>query len=150
MARLRPRVMYVGSGVLATAQAAGTTADPYAAQVVKYIPAEAITAYQAVLGTLTLAPATDQGAYISITAWVCIAFAFLWTLLGAKDNSEPLAWSQAIVATLGFFVWLFAVDSPSIHNFAPISPVGRSVVLILATILVLPLVGRVLHRWIGN
>jgi len=118
---------------------------------VKYIPAEAITAYQAVIGALSLV--TDQAEqllWVSWTAGSCLLFSFIWTLIGAKDNNEPLAWTQAIVATVGFVVWLIAINSPAIRHYVELTDAGRSVVLILATLLVLPLLGRVLHRFLGK
>ena len=151
MARLRPRVTYSDSGQAVLDAASGGDPDPYAAQVVKFIPAEAITAYQAVLGVVSVAKHATQLTYISWTAGACLVFCFFWTLYGAKDTQEPPAVTQAIVATLGFVVWLLAVDSPAIKWFLPdLDPVARSVILILSTILILPLLGRVLHRWIGK
>jgi len=150
MARLRPRVTFPTSSAKVLSSNGGS-ADPYVAQVVKYIPAEAITAYQAVIGALSLV--TDQAEqllWVSWTAGSCLLFSFIWTLIGAKDNNEPLAWTQAIVATVGFVVWLIAINSPAIRHYVELTDAGRSVVLILATLLVLPLLGRVLHRFLGK
>ena len=149
MARLRPRVTFPSSSAKVLS-ATGGTPDNYAAQVVKYIPAEAITAYQAVLGALSLAPQAERLMWINWTARGCLLFSFAWTLFGAKDDNEPLAWTQAIVATIGFVVWLIAIESPAIQQYVHLTAAGRSVVLILSTILFLPLLGRVLHRFLGN
>lgn len=149
MARLRPRVTFPTSSAKVLS-ATGGASDNYAAQVVKYIPAEAITAYQAVLGVLSLAPQAERLMWITWTARGCLLFSFVWTLFGATDDKEPLAWTQALVATVGFVVWLIAIDSPAIQQYVHLTEAGRSVVLILATILFLPLLGRVLHRLLGK
>jgi hypothetical protein len=151
MSRLRPRVILpeTAQDVLNT----GETADSYSAQIVKYIPGETITAYQAVAGIVTKVAADDQAMLLTWAAVSGLAFTFIWTLLGAKDQDnkdEPWAWTQAIVATLAFCVWLFAIDSPFVHQYFDMwNQLKGSVVLILATGMALPLLGRVLTRVFG-
>ena len=151
MTRLRPRVILPESAPEVLSD--GEPVDSYAGQVVKYIPAETIAAYQAVLGGVTLAEESEQRLLLTVAATFGVIFTFLWTLLGAQDKAkkEPLAWSQAIIATIAFGVWLLAIDSPFVYLFLDSwSQLYGSVVLILGTILILPLLGRLLARIIGK
>jgi hypothetical protein len=155
--RLRPRVLHAQSRTLA----AGATPDSYVDQIIKYIPAETITAYQAVLGFAYpdgAPPAGQPDPSAGIMGWVAgvgLIFTFGWVLLGAHDadKKEPLAWSQACVALLAFAVWLFAINSQALRVWFPSLVWNErygSILLVIATVMVLPLLGRLLNRIFGD
>jgi hypothetical protein len=151
MSRLRPRVIFPEDSNRTLDTGAAPGGDTYVAQLIKYIPAETIAAHQAIAGIISKQTKDVQAQYLLVTALIALIFTFLWTLLGAKDDKEPLAWTQATVATLAFVAWLAAINSPAVHLVFPNwDEFKGSIVLTLATILIFPLLGRLLHRIIGK
>ena len=149
MSRWRPRVAFPESAPQVLS-AHDDESDSIPSQIVKFIPGETITAYQGVAGLVTLAEASEQ---VMLLTWAAIAglfFTFFWNLVGAQDSAknEPLAWSQAIVSTIAFVVWLFAINSPVAHKYVGTwNELRGSVLLLLATVLILPVLGRILNRF---
>ena len=152
MPLLRPRVVYpfqVTRKKGARAAPEEQAPDNYVSQLIKYIPAETITAYQGVSGLVAGSPELANR-WLAVTGYLCLAFTPIWIYFATKTENEPPAWSQAIVSFLSFAVWLVAVNSPAARYFLPEgwNELQGSIVLIIATVLVFPLLGRVLARYL--
>jgi hypothetical protein len=96
-------------------QAAGTgaaTVDGYFDKVVKYIPADIVGAW--VFASSAIKEASD----VPVTATLWIVFAVLlvitplWTWRWTKLPGKPPAYTQIVLSTVSFAVWVFALGGP--------------------------------------
>jgi hypothetical protein len=118
----------------------GTTGDDYSARVAKYVPAEVVAAYVAILAVLDpAAPGADPAR----TRLLCrVAFLVLWactplylSLLGrGRRRGAPAV--QLVVSSLAFVVWAYALRGLSCA-FPAIAFDGKTafVALVLFTVL---------------
>src|SRR5436190_23486193 len=91
----------------------GGTPDTYFDRIVKYVPADVVAAWTAVTAAV-------KGASASVPAptvlWVCFAFGAIftpfWVLGQTHIEGKPKAYTQALVATLAFIIWVFALGEP--------------------------------------
>jgi hypothetical protein len=151
MAHLRPRVI-TGRPARRGSEVRGFSPpeDSYISKVIKYIPAETIAGYQAVIGII---PEISQSSVTPVFAIFLLIFTPLWVLFATKEPDEPWAWYQSMVSIAAFLIWLFAINSPfwswalSALRVAdgPVQPPGylRSLVLIGAT-MAFPLFEKIL------
>jgi hypothetical protein len=144
MAHWRPRVVFKERPELNLSPRRAPKPDSFVEQIVKYIPAESITAYQAIQGI-----ASDDTGVMNLAAVVVWLVTPLWTFVATKDKAEPPAWHQVIVSFLAFGVWLGASDSSLIHLMIPTWKAKYgAVLLILATVIIFPLIGRAVDRYV--
>jgi hypothetical protein len=133
MARLRPRVITADDvkvarengkperqrgGLEGNAELAASAApvpDTYINQIVKYIPAEIIALQQFLNGGGAIyAQNTFSEA---IFGWLSIGVLLLtpfWFATSTREKGEPVAWSQVVLSTVAFAVWLLAIESPAV------------------------------------
>lgn len=89
--------------------------DGYIDRVLKFIPSEIIALY---LGATNVVPPTDPGHpdQQKIALWAVAALAALATPLylyvTTRQKGEPTAWSQIIISTIAFPVWVYAIGGP--------------------------------------
>jgi hypothetical protein len=114
-------------------QAAGEQAAPddFGARIVKYIPADVVAAWVALVA-LVPASAASRTAVL----WGCFALLLVitpfWMTRVTTVAGEPVARTQALMATLAFAVWAFATGIPfSLYAFY--EPWMGGVLLILFT-----------------
>ena len=75
----------------------------------------------------------------------------IWTVFATRGPGDPPAWAQSIVSFFAFGVWLLAVNGTiGTWAFDGNWPRMGSIILILATTLIFPLLGRVLARFFGS
>ena len=91
---------------------AGGPVDTYFDRVVKYIPADIVSAWVVVIGIVKSA----QGIPTNAVRWASFLFGVIltpfWTLKQTHVEGEAPAWLQAAVATAAFVVWVFALGDP--------------------------------------
>ncbi len=138
MSHWRPRVVFSERAEFNLRPKRAPKPDTFVEQIIKYIPAESITAYQAIQGI-----ASDDKLVLICAAAVVWIITPIWTFVATKDKMESPAWHQVIVSFLAFGVWLGASDSPLIHLMVPAWKASYgAVLLIIATVLIFPLIGR--------
>jgi hypothetical protein len=90
----------------------GAAVDTYFDRVIKYIPADIVSAWVAVIGIVKSA----SGIPTSTVLWICflfgIAITFVWTPWQTGVSGAYPAWVQATVCTIAFVVWVFALGEP--------------------------------------
>jgi len=94
------------------ADAAGHEVDTYFDRVVKYIPAEIVSAWVAIKALVEASAAASKYTVL----WVCFVAAALltalWTLKRTALPGKPPAITQTLVATGAFIVWAVALGEP--------------------------------------
>jgi hypothetical protein len=94
----------------------GAPADTYFDRIIKYIPADIVAAWTAT--TAAVAGAVDLKPTIPANNILWAFFLFLlivtplWVNKQTHEPNKPPAWTQIIVATLAFAVWVFAMGPP--------------------------------------
>ncbi len=130
MSRLRPRIVTQqdaqaiqrgltavvrGEAAPGAAVKAGVSADSYLNQVVKYIPAEIMALQQLLNGGADYYQPGTPGRMVF--GWLSIGLLVLtpfWFAESTRDAGETVAWSQVLLSTTAFAVWLLAVNSPAV------------------------------------
>lgn len=94
------------------ADAAGSEVDTYSARILKYIPADIVSAWVAAKALIESAAAASKNTVL----WVCFVAAViltaLWTLKRTRVPGKPPAITQTVVATGAFIVWAIALGEP--------------------------------------
>ena len=121
MAPLRPRVVTAAAVRITRDIGPSLPAEDGAvAKVVKYIPAEIIALQQLLEGG---AAATGAAAGVQVFGWLSLSLLVLtpfWFAASTREAGQPVAWSQVVLSTVAFAIWLFAIDSPAVgilHSF---------------------------------
>ncbi len=115
--------------------AKGTKVDTYFDRIVKYIPADIISAWVAVTGLISGRDDIPVNAILWIAFIVGIIVTAFWIL---RETSEPPgkpALTQTSISTGAFVVWVFALGGP-FSTLAFYKPVYGSLILILFTLVV--------------
>jgi hypothetical protein len=89
--------------------------DGTVAKIIKYIPAEIIALEQLLIGGAALLQADTASQ--TVIGWLSLgllAFTPFWFAASTKEAGLPIAWSQVVLSTIAFAIWLFAVESPAI------------------------------------
>ncbi len=109
--------------------------DTYFDRVVKYIPADIVSAWVAVTGLIggrTDIP-VDAILWTAFVLGIIITAAWMW-----RQTSEPgkkLAVTQISISTVAFVIWVFALGGP-FANLGFYKPVYGSLLLILYTLII--------------
>ncbi len=97
--------------VLQALHATGQNPDDLKSAILKYIPAEVVTAFVAVDAAFRAASAVPDG-----LPW--LVFGILWLLTpiyvwrATTEAGKPPAKAQIIVSTISFFVWVVTLGGP--------------------------------------
>ncbi len=151
---------------MATYRPAVKDDDNYLEKIIKYIPAEIVAAYTALIGYLSLEPNTDIPAhyktYYLIVFFILLLITPVWTYFAVIDNNDPpdpitkkkKAYFHSVVASIAFIIWVYALGNPllkgilcrcsntSCGNCGAYSPILGSIILLLFTVLT-PLFERI-------
>lgn len=143
--------------------------DQYVQKVIKYIPAEIVAGYTALIGYLNVTANSDIPdhyiAYYLFLIVILILITPIWTYYAVLDKADPpnpdedkkRARFHAFIATIAFIVWVLAIGNPLLKillcNCATpncpdclfYSPVLGSILLVLFTLLT-PLMERIVLR----
>ena len=91
----------------------GGTPDTYFDRIVKYVPADVVAAWTAVAAAVKGAGASVSA---STVLWMCFIFGVIitpfWVLKQTDADGKPKAYTQVLVATIAFIVWVFALGEP--------------------------------------
>jgi hypothetical protein len=151
---------------MATLRPAVKDNDGYVQKIIKYIPAEIVAAYTALVGYLSVTANSNMPAhyktYYLILLVVLVLVTPFWTFYAVLDNSKPpdqntakkRAFFHAVIATIAFAIWVYTIGNPLLKallcNCTKIdcpdcgcySPVLGSIILVLFTIIT-PLIERI-------
>lgn len=116
--------------------AGGNTVDTYFDKVVKYVPADVISAWTAA-SSLIATTAPGQRATLLWVAFACgVVITAAWTWRQTKVPGLAPALRQVAIATGAFAVWVYALGGPfALAPPFPYSPVHGSLALIGYTFL---------------
>ncbi len=134
---LRPRVMNAQDVRIDPGQAE----DTYLGKVSRYIPAEIVAAYVAASSIVLGGTDIPQATLLWIVVAVLGVLTPLWLLYATEVPGKSKAVFQAVVGTIAYLLWVFAVSGavlfPGWYN-----PVYGGLLLILFT-LVVPLIEKI-------
>ncbi len=88
----------------------GADVDTYFDRIIKYIPADIVGAWVAIMGLISGNNASSTVLWIMFIIMVAITAA--WTYKQTRTPFMPPAVTQIIVSTLSFAVWVFALGGP--------------------------------------
>jgi hypothetical protein len=149
---------------MATFRPAVKTDDGYIQKIIKYIPAEIIAGYTALVGYLNIDSTTSIPTYKTYYLILLVALFVItpvWTYYAVYDdastqaNKTTRAIFQATIAAIAFLIWVYAVGNPLLKallcgcttiickDCPQYSPVLGSIILVLFTILT-PLLDRII------
>ena len=83
--------------------------DDYKERILKFIPAEVVTLYLFLYG---LAKATEDEIPFEVISWVLFGVGIFGTILHLWRIAKVSAWSQILISTRAFVVWVFALGGP--------------------------------------
>ena len=98
-------------------------ADDYKTKVIKYIPAEIVTAYVTLEGILKASPnATNAVYWFVFLVLLALTPLYIWKVT-SQPNKKP-AWDQIIVSFFSFIVWVMALGGPfaTLSWYSPLIP----------------------------
>jgi len=89
------------------------TTDGYLSRLAKYIPAEIVGLYLFMTGVIpqTSGQSNATAHWIVFAACCGLTFVYMWHVTRKEGSGKPL-WSQVILATIAFPVWVFAIGGP--------------------------------------
>jgi hypothetical protein len=109
---------------MATLRPAVKDDDGYVLKIIKYIPAEIVTGYTALVGYLTVTANSEIPAYYKtyylILLGLLVLITPIWTFYAVLDKSDPpgqktaknKAFFHAVIATSAFAIWVYAIGNP--------------------------------------
>ena len=109
--------------------------DTYGSRLLKLIPAEVVTIFITIDGVIRavgkgqIAPEVYWGVFVLL-----LILTYVYILRGTTIHPLPASHTQAIVSTVSFAVWVFAISGPfSFANLAWYKPVYGAILLPLYT-----------------
>jgi hypothetical protein len=111
----------------------GATVDTYFDRIIKYIPADIVSAWVAVIGIVKAANGIPTNIVLWIAFFIGASLTFVWTLKQTHMDGTPPAWLQALVSTVAFGIWAFALGAP-FDSLSFYNPVYGSLALIAFTL----------------
>lgn len=140
--------------------------DSYIQKIIKYIPAEIMAGYTALVGYLSVGSHSEipphYKSYYMILLIILIVITPVWTYFGVIDSQTPesvhqkkRAIFQAFIATVAFIIWVYAIgnvilkavlchcNNTDCADCASYSPVLGSIILVLFTLMT-PLFERII------
>jgi len=86
--------------------------DTYYDRLLKYIPADVVAGWITVKGIISSA----SNANTDKVYWICfiagVIFTILWTYKITYVKGSKPAWTQIIIATIAYFIWVIATGKP--------------------------------------
>ena len=116
----------------AAAAAQPVEIDSYFDKVLKYIPADIVAAWVAVTGLVSSARDIPQQAVLWVAFGIGLLLTGWWTWKQASVPGRRPPVTQALISTVAFAVWVFALGGPFQHF--PGREVYGSLLLILYTL----------------
>lgn len=114
--------------------------DATSERIAKYIPTEVVSVYVAIDSIIKAAGETSNTFFFGIFLILTIATPlYMWRV--TDEPGKPHAYTQIIVATIAFILWVFALGGP-FSNFAWYKPYQAAVILALYTLFVPIIIGR--------
>ncbi len=114
--------------------------DDYVTKVIKYIPAEIVAAFVTVDGVLRSVQAIPKFVgWMVFLVLLVLTPLYVWRV--TSDPAKPPATGQIVVATISFFLWVFALGGPFNH-LSWYLPAYGAIVLPIYTVLVPIVAGR--------
>jgi hypothetical protein len=110
-------------------------ADTYFDKVVKYIPADIVGAWVALIALFKSVPEKPSNAPLWIIFGITLIITAVWTWRHTTEANKDTAYTQIAISTGAFIVWVFALGDP-FTTFRWYLPWYGSVALILYTLLV--------------
>ena len=117
------------------AAGAGQAPDTYFDKVVKYIPADIVAAWVAVVGLVKSATDVPSGTIMWIAFVAGVLLTAAWTWKQTHQSGQPPAVMQIVISTVAFIVWVFALGTP-FSELAFYNPLYGSLLLIAFTLTV--------------
>ena len=112
--------------------------DNYYDKLLKYIPADVVAAWIVVNALITSASGIATAAFLWVAFGIGVILTAVWTWKLTSQPGKATAWTQILISTGAFIVWVFALGGP----FATLSfykPLYGALLMILYT-LVVPLI----------
>jgi len=99
------------SVAFATTSSPAVSADDYLDRLVKYVPAEIIAVY---LGATNVVPINDPSRWMAlwVIAGLCVVCTPIYMYVATKQDGQPTLWSQIVISSIAFPVWVFAIGGP--------------------------------------
>jgi hypothetical protein len=129
----------IESGIAAATAAgpapAAPRVDDYLGRLLKYIPAEIVGFYLVAAGLISPQPGTPNitGLWVVFALGFVLCVLYFWIATSRDEGKRPL-WSQVILATIAYPVWVFAIGGPFV-SFSWYRSSVASIVLVFATVL---------------
>lgn len=86
----------------------GTPPDGYKERLLKYIPAEVVTAYMALRGIVTGTRANSS----QIAIWVIVGIGVIGTIVYLRRSMTVPNNKQIFISTIAFLIWAIAMGEP--------------------------------------
>jgi putative flippase GtrA len=111
--------------------------DTYFDRVIKYIPADIVAAWVAVVG-IVKSGATGTSAALAL--WIAFVFGAIltaiWTWKQTSVAGLPAVPKQILISSVAFIVWVFALGGPQFDGLTWYNPMYGSLLLIAYTLIV--------------
>jgi hypothetical protein len=118
------------------ATAGGGNVDTYFDRVIKYIPSDIVSAWVLANSLINSSQDDVPKAMILWIAFGCgVALTAVWTWKQTEVPGKRPAYTQILISTVAFVVWVFAVGGPFVH-LTFYRPVYGSLLLVLYTLVV--------------
>jgi hypothetical protein len=111
----------------------GADVDRYLDRVVKYVPADIVAAWLTVIALLPASPSRPP-AVLWVVLATMVALTPVWIVRVTRRPADGPAWTQALVSTAAFVVWVFATGRP-FSDLSFYDPAYGGLALILFTLL---------------
>ena len=105
--------------------------DTYFDKLIKYIPADIVVAWITAKGLISTASDVPKQNILWIAFGVGVILTFLWTLKQTYVKGQKLAFTQTVLSTIAFVIWVIATGVPFTMN-----PLYGSLLLIFYTLVI--------------
>jgi hypothetical protein len=100
----------------------GASIDGYFDKVVKYVPADIVAAWIAADALIRGSSNVPKTALMWVAFGVGLVLTAPWILRQTRLANAPLAVRQAVISTIAFALWVFAIGGPfaTLHFYHPV------------------------------
>jgi hypothetical protein len=114
------------------------TIDSYYDKLLKYIPADVVAAWIVVNALITGASGIATATFLWVAFGIGVILTAVWTWKLTSLPGKTTAWTQILISTGAFIVWVFALGGPFV-TLSFYKPIYGALLMILYT-LVVPLI----------